>query len=83
MVKVFGQKNMDFDPAVKHHHPAQNYGDLGAATGTVLLGVAAHGLLKQSAPANPLIYASSDSAWRAAVCLSRVSLATECNKPSS
>lgn len=53
--------------AVKTEHPADCYGDLGVATGPVLLGLAAENLWKQPGLATHLVYSSSDGPWRAAV----------------
>lgn len=63
-----------FSDSMQVIHPAQNYGDLGAGTGTMLIGVAAHELLKQTQQNTHLVYASSDSAWRAAVRVSNIHL---------
>jgi len=64
-----------FNESMQVIHPAQNYGDLGAATGSMLIGVAAHELLKQTQQEDThLVYASSDSAWRAAVRVSNIHL---------
>ena len=54
------------DPA-KVEHPADCYGDLGSATGPVLIGLAAVDLLKKPGLATHLVYSSSDGALRAAV----------------
>jgi 3-oxoacyl-(acyl-carrier-protein) synthase len=54
---------------MKHQHPADCFGDLGAATGGALIALAAYSAFKQNSPANSLICTSSDSAYRAAVCL--------------
>jgi 3-oxoacyl-[acyl-carrier-protein] synthase-1 len=51
---------------VRLEHPADCFGDLGAATGPVLLGLAAVDLWRQPAPAAHLVYASSDAGARAA-----------------
>jgi len=56
-----------FSETVKTEHPADCFGDLGAAMGPVLLGLAASSLFKQSGVATHLVYSSSDRAWRAAV----------------
>lgn len=52
-----------------HQHPADCYGDLGAATGAVLLALARHELMTRATPSQSLVYCSSDLASRAAVCL--------------
>ena len=54
---------------MKHQHPADCFGDLGAAMGGALIALAAYSSFKQSAPTPSLICTSSDSAYRAAVCL--------------
>ncbi len=48
-------------------HPSDCLGDLGVATGTVLIGLAAQNMLQASEPNTHLVYSSSDGAWRAAV----------------
>jgi 3-oxoacyl-[acyl-carrier-protein] synthase-1 len=54
---------------MKHQHPADCFGDLGAATGAALIALAAYSNFKIASPTNTLICTSSDSAYRAAVCL--------------
>ena len=61
------RNSANFHQAVQHHHPADCYGDLGTATGAALIALAADDLRKASAPATHLVYASSDSALRAAL----------------
>ena len=61
------RNNSFLKDTVKIEHPADCYGDLGAATGPVLMGLAAYNLLKQSGAASHLVYSSSDGAARAAV----------------
>ena len=56
-----------FHDSVKIEHPADCYGDLGAATAPVLLALAADHLLKQPGAAACLVYSSADGAPRAAV----------------
>ncbi|MCF6336675.1 MAG: hypothetical protein L3J84_01805 [Gammaproteobacteria bacterium] len=53
-------------------HPADCYGDLGAATGSVLIGLAAQQLLKQPGPATHLVYSSADGPLRAAVRVEKI-----------
>jgi 3-oxoacyl-[acyl-carrier-protein] synthase I len=48
-------------------HPADCFGDLGGATGAVLIGLAAHQASGRTTPA--LIYGSSDQGYCGAVCL--------------
>lgn len=53
----------------KHEHPADCYGDLGAATGGGLIALAALSCLKPATPVAALVCTSSDSAHRAAICV--------------
>lgn len=51
----------------KHEHPADCFGDLGAAAGGALITLAALNCLASSTPTNALVCTSSDSAYRAAI----------------
>ncbi len=62
------------DNNVQTEHPADCYGDLGAATGSVLIGVAAIHLLQNRAVNTQLVYASADRSQRAAVVMEKISL---------
>jgi 3-oxoacyl-[acyl-carrier-protein] synthase-1 len=53
-------------------HPADCYGDIGAATGSVLIGLSAMQLLKQKNMGQHLVYCSADGAQRAAVCVEKI-----------
>lgn len=64
-----------FHDKVSTEHPADCYGDLGSATGPVLIGLAAERLFKQVSLDSSLVYSSSDNAWRAAVRIDKVSYA--------
>lgn len=55
---------------VIHEHPADCYGDLGAATGAVLIGLAGLSLVRGKQVKSSLICSSSDNAYRSAVCMS-------------
>ena len=55
-----------------HEHPADCFGDLGAAMGAVLIGVAGISMARSGKPQHGLVYCSSDQAQRAAVCISLV-----------
>lgn len=58
-----------FAPQAVLHHPAEFYGDLGAASGPILTGLASLGLQKKTG--GPiLVYASSDFGARAVLALS-------------
>lgn len=59
-----------FHEEVKLEHPMDCFGDLGSATGPVLLGLAAEDLLSRMSLGTNLVYSSSDGPWRAAVTLS-------------
>lgn len=52
----------------KHEHPAECYGDLGAATGGALIALAAHYATARQ-PQNCLITTSADTEYRAAICV--------------
>ena len=54
---------------LKHEHPADCYGDIGAASGGALIAFAALHSLTRSTPTNCLVCTSSDSAYRAAICV--------------
>lgn len=53
-------------------HPADCYGDVGAASGPMLLGLAMADLLEDGNNNNGVVYSSSDSSGRAAVVLQKV-----------
>lgn len=54
---------------LQHEHPADTYGDLGAATGAALISLACYDMCHTAAPAPSLITTASDHAYRAAVCV--------------
>jgi 3-oxoacyl-[acyl-carrier-protein] synthase-1 len=56
-------------PDVAVHHPADCFGDIGAAFTTVLLGTTAFNLEQGAVSGNCLIYGSSDTEYRGAVVL--------------
>lgn len=62
-----------FHDDVAINHPADCYGDLGAATAPVLVGLAAMDLLRSTGPASSMVYCSSDNAARSALCLRKIS----------
>lgn len=53
----------------KHHHPADCFGDLGAAAGGALIALAAYYSTRNGIPANSLVCTSSDTEYRAAICV--------------
>jgi 3-oxoacyl-[acyl-carrier-protein] synthase-1 len=60
-----------FAPEAAMEHPAEVFGDLGAAHGPALLALAAHALREGYRASPCLVYASSDHADRAAALLAR------------
>jgi 3-oxoacyl-[acyl-carrier-protein] synthase-1 len=62
-----------FDPGHGMHHPADCFGDTGAACGPLLVGLAAVGLARGYRRSPCLVYASSDRGARAAVLVSAAS----------
>jgi 3-oxoacyl-[acyl-carrier-protein] synthase-1 len=59
-----------FDPGHRLHHPADCFGDTGAACGPLLVGLAARGLAGGYRRGPCLVYASSDRGPRAALAVS-------------
>lgn len=59
-------------PNVRHEHPAEGLGDLGAATAPVLIALAADDLLAQPGHAAHLVYACADGPLRAAVRVEKI-----------
>ena len=57
------------DPRMKHEHPADCFGDIGAAAGPVMIGMAAIGMQHGYIKGPSLVYCASDTEHRAAVCL--------------
>ncbi|MCO8121109.1 hypothetical protein NHH03_05115 [Stieleria sp. TO1_6] len=62
-----------FDDNCQMEHPAECCGDMGAAGGAIMIGLAAHRMSRQRSSADTLVYGSSDYGQRAAVVLSSVS----------
>lgn len=60
-----------FDPEHAVEHPAESFGDLGAAHGAALLALACDGLAAGYRPSPCLVFASSDHADRGAALLTR------------
>ena len=63
------RRSAQFAPAHQIEHPAECFGDLGAAHGCALLALAAHALGQQWRPSPALVTASSDHADRGAAVL--------------
>jgi 3-oxoacyl-[acyl-carrier-protein] synthase-1 len=57
-------------PGHRMHHPADCYGDTGAAAGALMVGLAALGVVDGYRRSPCLVYASSDKGPRAALALS-------------
>lgn len=63
-----------FKESVSIEHPADCFGDLGVAIGSVLLGLSAITLSNSANHKTHLIYSSSDGLWRAAVRMEKIQL---------
>lgn len=61
-----------FQDPVKIQHPADCYGDLGSATATTLIALAAEHLFKSSKAQAHLVYSSSDTAKRGAIVVEKL-----------
>jgi 3-oxoacyl-[acyl-carrier-protein] synthase I len=65
-VKAWGVAHMRhhdlFDPALIFEHPADVFGDVGAAMGTLLIALAAETLQSEQRPGPMLVWAASDHA---------------------
>lgn len=61
-----------FEDPVRTEHPADCYGDLGSATATTLIALAAEHLFKNTKAQAHLVYSSSDTAKRGAVVVEKV-----------
>lgn len=59
-----------FSPAMVIDHPADKYGDAGAATGAILTALAARALLSDARPGPALVWAASDRDPRACAVIS-------------
>jgi 3-oxoacyl-[acyl-carrier-protein] synthase-1 len=66
----FARNSKNLHPEFVLEHPADCFGDLGAATAPVLIGLAAMALRQRHRPGPVLSWASSDRAGRGAVCIS-------------
>jgi 3-oxoacyl-[acyl-carrier-protein] synthase-1 len=74
--KEFGVAQMRnrkfFHDPVRTQHPADCYGDLGSATATTLIALAAEHLFKNSKAQAHLVYSSSDTAKRGAIVVEKL-----------
>ncbi len=62
-----------FTDTVKVEHPADCYGDLGAATSTALIALAVENLFSNAKAHKHLVYSSSDTAKRGAIVVDKLS----------
>ena len=67
----FIRNSAAFDPDHGFHHPADCYGDTGAACGPLMVGLAALGIRNGKQGGPTLVYGSSDRGERAALTVSR------------
>ncbi|MNC86171.1 3-oxoacyl-(acyl carrier protein) synthase [compost metagenome] len=63
-----------FAPGMAIEHPADKFGDAGAATGAILVALAARALATGTRPGPALVWAASDRETRSCAVLSRTSL---------
>ena len=70
---AYSRNKDSFRDPIRFEHPSDCYGDLGAATGAVLLGLAADSLWKNADATSHLVYASSNGATRAVALLEKLS----------
>jgi len=71
------------EDGVKHEHPMDAFGDLGAASGAVLVTLAGLSLVQEGKPRASLVYCSSDGAQRGAVCIRQAAVAPPAPQPSA
>jgi 3-oxoacyl-[acyl-carrier-protein] synthase I len=65
-----GRVSGQFAGGARIFHPADCYGDLGAAAGPALVALASHGIANGYRPAPALVYCSNDGAARSALIVS-------------
>jgi 3-oxoacyl-[acyl-carrier-protein] synthase I len=69
-----------FQDPVRFEHPADCYGDLGSATATTLIALAAEHLFKSTKAQAHLVYSSSDTAKRGAIVIEKNSCHFDCSQ---
>jgi 3-oxoacyl-[acyl-carrier-protein] synthase I len=74
-VAFLRNRKMFQDPP-RFEHPADCYGDLGSATATTLIALAAEHLFKSTKAQAHLVYSSSDTAKRGAVVVEKIAVGT-------
>ncbi len=67
---AFTRNQAAFQGVLEHEHPAECLGDVGAACGPILVGLAALDLQKGWRQGSALVYCSSEQHYRAALCVS-------------
>ena len=60
------RNHADLDGNLRFEHPADCFGDTGAAVGPILMGLAASGMMAGALPSPALIWCSSEGRQRAA-----------------
>lgn len=71
------RSKLAFQEDFLHEHPADCLGDIGAATGAVLIALAHQSLVKDKRLTQKLVYCSSDFSNRAAICLAKADVNTK------
>jgi len=69
---AFMRNKTAFSETVETKHPADVLGDVGSATGSMLIALAAEDLYKQTNATTCLVYSSSDTAKRGAIVLEKL-----------
>ena len=72
---AFLRNRKAFQDPVRFEHPADCYGDLGSATSSVLIALAAEHLFKSTKAKAHLVYSSSDTAKRGAIVVEKILVA--------
>ena len=80
---AFTRNNKAYRDSIRLEHPAEFYGDIGSATATSLITLAAEDLFKNDEAQAHLVYSSSDAAKRGAIVLEKISLADDAIKKQS
>ena len=71
---AFVRNKKDFTETVNIEHPADILGDLGSATSSMLIALAADDLYSNDTASSHLVYSSSDAAKRGAIVLEKVTV---------
>ena len=73
---AFIRNQASFQDPVRTEHPADCYGDVGAATGSVLIALAAEHLYSHDGANAHLVYGSSDLSRRGPVVVEKMAVTT-------